>query len=120
MSDGPVRLAVAHGVIVIGDRDEPAPASFEGAAVVATDSVVAVATRHAVDGDVTIWLAREGQEEPPQVPLFAGRLTLPSPATMCDTSNDVLLETAAPDGFALVTVWANEARHADEILVAVE
>lgn len=57
-------------VIVVGDREEPAPASFGGATVVASDGAVAVVTRHEVDGDVTIRLADETEVRPLGGPRF--------------------------------------------------
>jgi hypothetical protein len=118
---GSVRLEVPHGVIIVGDRDAPVPASFGEESVAASESVVAVATQHEVDGEVTIRLTDAADARPLAVRAFAGRLTVPSGrVTICNTSNDVLLEVSVCGGVAQVTVWANDARNPDEVVVAVE
>src|SRR4051794_16729056 len=114
-----VRLPVPHGILIIGDRDEPLPAYLDGAAVAASDSTVAIATLHEVDGEVTVRLARGTREQSLRVRLFSGRLQLPGRrVTICNTANDVLLQAKVPERQARVTVWANRAEHADEIVVA--
>jgi len=72
-----LRLAVPHGVVIIGDPGALPPASFEGHPVAVSDSVVAVATRHEVDGDVRLRLAAATTDESLPVRLFSGRLKLP-------------------------------------------
>src|SRR4051812_47347925 len=115
-----VRLAVPHGIVVIGDRDEDVPGPLAGAPMAASDAVVALATLHEVDGDLTIRLSTSAEKAPLAVRAFSGRLRLPNRRlTVCNTSDEVLLELAVPDGFAHVTVWTNDARNPDEIVVAV-
>ena len=116
-----VRIAVQHGVILVGSRRGVPPERFDGKPVAATDSVVAVTTLHEVDGETLIRLAGPDQPERPLgVRAFHGSLSVPDgKVCVCTTTDEVLLEATASTASPLVTVWTNDDNSPSEVVVAV-
>lgn len=115
------RLAPPNSVVFVSDANGgEVPSSMGGAVVAASGSCVAVGCRSEDDGETEFTLGTLAELDRSEQPAYVGILKTPSRrVAVRSILGRCLLDTAVSGELTRLTIWVNDPREPDEVVIAV-